>query len=136
LSASGRAASFEWLMTVRVLTVDDQAVFRDAAREVIEATPGFEALAEARSGAEALALVEALRPDLVLMDVRMPEMDGIETTRRLCAARPGSVVVLISLEDPADVTSAARECGAAVSVRKQDFCPDTLRRLWELTSSG
>ena len=115
---------------MRVLTVDDHAVFRAAARDVIEATPGFQALGEAASGAEALVMSKSLRPDLILMDIRMPDMDGIETTRRLRATGSDSVVVLISLEDPDDVDAVAQGCGAAATVRKQDFCPDALRRLW------
>ena len=115
---------------VRVLTVDDQAVFRLVAREVIEATSGFEPVAEAGSGAEALALIEALEPDLVLMDVRMPGMDGIETARQACDVAPTSVVVLISLEDPDYIEAVAGGCGAVTTVRKQDFSPDMLRRLW------
>jgi two-component system invasion response regulator UvrY len=119
------------MIPVRVLTVDDQAVFRTAARDVIAATPGFEALAAATSGPEALALIESLRPDLILVDVRMPGMDGIATTRLLRDACPDAVVVLISLEDPVDIQPVAVGCGAATTVRKQDFSPTLLRRLWD-----
>ena len=74
---------------VRVLTVDDQPLFRDAARAVISATPGFEALAEVTSGEDALRLLDRLRPDLVLLDVSLPGIDGLETCRRLTAGGPG-----------------------------------------------
>jgi DNA-binding NarL/FixJ family response regulator len=115
---------------VGVLTADDQAVFRDCAHLVVETTPGFEPLAEVASGEEALAAVEELGPDLVLLDVRMPGIGGIETARRIGAAHPETVVVLISVEDPVDIPSAAQACGAVALVRKQDFGSTLLRDLW------
>ena len=117
---------------VRVLTVDDQAIFRVAARDVIDATPGFETLGEAASGAEALEVSAALDPDLVLMDVRMPGMDGIETARRLRDAHPRAIVVLISLDCAPDVEQRANGCGAVELLHKQDFCPAVLQRVWDM----
>jgi two-component system, NarL family, invasion response regulator UvrY len=117
---------------VGVLIVDDQPFFRNAARAVLGALPGFSAVAEASSGPEAIEAVDALAPDLVLLDVRMPGMDGIETTRRIKADHPETVVVLISIEDIAGVPSTASNCGAAALVRKQDFGPSLLRGLWAL----
>ena len=70
---------------------------------VVGATPGFEPLGEAASGEEALALAAELRPELILLDVRMPVMDGIETARRLSAEHPGGIIVLISIDDPAEL---------------------------------
>ncbi|HZO61002.1 MAG TPA: response regulator transcription factor [Solirubrobacterales bacterium] len=115
----------------RVLTVDDQIVFRDAARDVIAATPGFESVGVAASGEEALAAVERLRPELVLLDVRMPGMGGIEAARRITEAHPGIVVVLISIEGSDEVAEDAHASGAAALVRKQEFGPALLRRIWE-----
>ena len=112
------------------MTVDDQAVFRQAAREVIEATDGFESLGEAGSGEEALALAGELDPDLVLVDVRMPGIDGFETARRLSAAHPASTVVLISTESLEEHPSRVELFGAVAFVRKEDFGPALLRRLW------
>jgi len=114
---------------VRVIVADDQAVFRDVARDVLGELPEFELIAEAASGREALELAVELKPDLVLLDVRMPDIDGIETATRLSEIVPSSVVVLISVEEPRDVP-AARSCGAATFVRKQDFGPALLRRIW------
>jgi two-component system, NarL family, invasion response regulator UvrY len=115
---------------VTVVTVDDQPYFREAARDVIEATPGFEAVGEACSGEEALGVVGELKPQLVLVDVRMSDMDGIETTRRIKADHPEVVVVLISIEDTLNVPSAAESSGAAALVQKRHFGPSLLRGLW------
>src|SRR3954469_20948386 len=108
---------------VGVLIVDDQPYFRGAAREVLRALPGFHAVAEAASGPEAVAAVGELHPELVLLDVRMPGMDGIEAARQIKAGHPRTVVVLISIEDGAGIPSTASSCGAAALVRKQDFGP-------------
>ena len=121
---------------VGVLIVDDQPFFRSAAREVVGALPGFHAVAEAASGPEAVAAVGELQPELVLLDVRMPGMDGIEAARRIKAGHPRTVVVLISIEDVAGVPSRARSCGAATLVRKQDFGPSLLRELWATYGAG
>jgi two-component system invasion response regulator UvrY len=118
-------------VTVSVVTVDDQAVFRAAARDVIAATPGFESVGEASSCEEALSVVEEAKPRLVLVDVRMPDVDGVETATRIKDVHPEGVVVLISIEETARVPSSATDCGAVALVRKQDFGPAMLRGLWE-----
>jgi DNA-binding NarL/FixJ family response regulator len=121
-------------MDVRVLTVDDQELFRRVAEDVIAATTGFEAVGEAASGEEALAAVERLAPQLVLCDVRMPGLDGIEVARRLAATHPETVVVLISIGERADMPAVAQL--RVPLVRKQDFGPVLLRRLWREHGRG
>jgi DNA-binding NarL/FixJ family response regulator len=115
---------------VRVLTVDDQERFRDVARDVIDATPGFEAVGEAENGEDALRAVDRLAPELVLLDVRMPGIDGIEVARRISSSHPETLVVLISIADPLDLPSAVALGDTVPLVRKQDFGPGLLRRLW------
>jgi two-component system, NarL family, invasion response regulator UvrY len=128
--AGDRAAIERQGVGVSVLTVDDQAVFRRVAHDVIVATLGFEPIGEVASGEEAVSAVEQLRPDLVLLDVRMPGIGGIEAARRITSAHPDTVVVLVSIEEPDEVEHAVRGSGAATLVRKQDFGPSLLRRLW------
>jgi two-component system, NarL family, invasion response regulator UvrY len=113
-----------------VLTVDDQALFLRVAQDVIAATAGFESVGEAGSGEEALEAVERLAPELVLLDVRMPGLGGVEAARRLTAAHPETVVVLVSIAERADVPSAAALADTVPLIRKQDFGPVLLRRLW------
>jgi len=116
---------------VPVLIVDDQAPFRRAARAVVTATPGFEVVAEAVSGEEAVELAEALRPGLVLMDINLPGISGIEATRRITAAQPGAVVMLLSTYQSCDVPSDAGSSGAAEYVNKEEFGPAVVRDVWE-----
>ena len=117
-------------MDVRVLTVDDQAVFREVAREVIDATPGFESVGEAASGEEALTAVAELEPQLVLLDVRMPGLDGVEVARLLHGTHPDTLLVLISAEEWIDLPPSARQVNGVPVVRKQDFAPRLLTRIW------
>jgi two-component system, NarL family, invasion response regulator UvrY len=115
---------------VGVLGVDDQPIFLDVARDVVAATPGFRWVGGATSGEEALNAVTELGPKLVLLDVRMPGMDGIETAQRICETHPDVVVVLISIEDSPAIKSAIEASGASALVRKREFGPAMLRRLW------
>lgn len=116
---------------VTVVTVDDQPYFRAAARDVIAITSGFETVGEASSGADAARLVAELAPALAIVDLRMAGVDGVETTRRIKATRPETVVVLVSIGDVADRADDAVRSGAAALIPKQGFGPAVLRRLWE-----
>jgi DNA-binding NarL/FixJ family response regulator len=129
---SGQSVSEPSHDVVGVLTIDDQAVFRRVAEDVIVATPGFESIGEAECGEDGVAAVDRLRPQLVLLDVRMPGIGGIEAARRITSAHPDTVVVLISIEEPDEFAHAARGSGAAALVRKQDFGPTLLRSIWTM----
>jgi two-component system, NarL family, invasion response regulator UvrY len=115
---------------VGVLLVDDHAKFREAARDLVEATPGFEPLGEAASGEEALRMVEELDPALVLLDVGLPGMDGIETARSITSVHPHPTVVLVSVDDLSDQPARIASCGAVTYVRKRDLRPGSLKELW------
>jgi DNA-binding NarL/FixJ family response regulator len=115
---------------VRVLVVDDQRPFRVAASTVLRRTPGFELVGEAGSGEEALQQVAALGPDLVLMDITMPGMGGVEAARALTAAPGGPVVFFCSTYAASDLPPAAADAGAAAYINKAELAADLLARLW------
>ena len=119
-----------------VVVVDDQAPFRLAAKAVLRRIDCFELAGEASSGAEAIRLVDALLPALVLMDINMPEMNGSEATQRILAAHPDVVVFLCSTYDVADLPPGVAASGASAYVNKEQFGADTLRRLWAERDSG
>ena len=119
-------------MSVRVLIVDDQAPFREAARSVVEATDGFAVVGEAETGEASVDLAQKLNPDLVLMDVNLPGINGLEATRQILKNSNGTVVVLLlSTYEEQEYAPHAAECGAATYISKSKFEPDRLAAAWE-----
>jgi DNA-binding NarL/FixJ family response regulator len=118
-------------MTVRVLIVDDQAPFRAAAKMVVDLTDGFEVVGEAETGEASVEMARELAPDLVLMDVNLPGINGLDATRQILAEPTGSVVVLLlSTYEEEEYAPRAVECGAAAYIPKSAFGPDRLEEAW------
>jgi two-component system, NarL family, invasion response regulator UvrY len=103
---------------------------------VLRRLEGFELAAEASSGREAIECVDRLHPALVLMDINMPEMSGIEATRQIVTAHPDVVVILCSTYDAADLPPTAAGSAATAYVNKERLAADTIRRLWDERGSG
>ena len=116
--------------SVSVLVVDDQAPFRLAARAVIGRAAGFELVGEAATGEEAVELAGQLHPDLVLMDINMPGINGIEATARITREHPRTSVILLSTYKVSDLPTDALDCGAIGYIHKEDFDPDVLEQVW------
>lgn len=120
---------------IGVLIVDDQECFRRAAQSIISATAGFEGVGDSASAEEALDAAVHLRPDLVLVDVRMPGLDGFETSRRIRAVLPDAVVVLVSA-DPDPDPDQVEASGAAEFIRKEALNRSMLQALWQQHGAG
>ncbi|HEX6460814.1 MAG TPA: response regulator transcription factor [Thermoleophilaceae bacterium] len=117
---------------VATLVVDDQAPFREVMKQLLAVTPGFRFAGEVSSGEEAVEAVDSLSPQLVLMDVRMPGIGGIEAARTLATLHPEVVVVLLSVHGPEELSPELVESsGAAAFARKQQLRPKLLTELWE-----
>ena len=115
---------------VRVLLVDDQAAFLRAMTAVVRETSGFEVAGEASSWEESLVVAAELLPDLVLMDVNLPGIDGLEATRRLLRRDNPPLVLLLSTYDEDAGEHFVAESGASGYVTKSAFGPDLLEVLW------
>jgi len=125
-------------MSVRVLIVDDQAPFRDVARTVVELTDGFEVVGEVETGEDSVTSARDLRPDLVLMDVNLPGISGLDATRQILASvenRP-VVVLVLSTYEADEYAPRAAEAGAAGFISKSEFSPDRLAEAWATATSS
>lgn len=122
-------------MELRVVVADDQALLRGSFRVLIDTAPGLRTVGEAGTGAEAVELAESERPDLVLMDVRMPEMDGIEATRRICGDLPGVRVLILTTFDLDSYVYSALRAGASGFLLK-DTPPADLLSAIRVVASG
>ena len=121
--------------TVSVLIVDDQPPFRDVARTVVSLLKGWTIVAEAATGEDAVVAARDTEPGIVLMDINLPGISGIEATRRIVAAAPKTRVILVSTYQAADLPSGADSCGAAGYVNKEEFGPAVVLDLWAKRST-
>src|SRR5262249_20465778 len=122
-------------VTIRILLADDHPMTRGGIRFALESQPDFVVVGEAGDGAEALRLVGELRPDIVLMDLAMPVLDGVEATRRIHAAYPGvHILVFTAYGDDENVVEALR--AGAVSYLLKDARGEALARAVRLAYEG
>lgn len=120
------------VQTIGILLVDDSTAIRQGLRMRLSLEPDLAVVGEAESGEEALRLVEALRPDVVLMDAEMPGMGGLAAARAIAEVDPRPTVVVLSLSDDRASRARALASGAAAFVAKQEAnsaLPDTIRAL-------
>jgi DNA-binding NarL/FixJ family response regulator len=118
---------------VRVVLVDDQEAFMHALVAVVNATQGFVVVGQASTGEESLELTDELKPGLVLMDVNLPGIDGIEATRRLRERGAPPVVILLSTHDEDAGDLFVAQSGANAYVTKSDFGPQRLSQIWSMS---
>jgi DNA-binding NarL/FixJ family response regulator len=122
-------------LSVRVLIVDDQALVRSGFRMILEARDDLEVVGEAENGAVAIELAQELKPDVVLMDVRMPVLDGVEATRRLLESGSGARVIILTTFDLDEYVFEALRAGASGFLLK-DVQPSQLAEAIRVVASG
>ena len=117
---------------ITLLLAEDHTIVREAFRKMLEIEHDFEVIGEAEDGRETIELVKELRPDVVLMDIEMPLLNGMEVTRRVVKAVPGTKVLMLSAHSDSAYFQSATECGAAGYLLKQTCAHDVCRAIREV----
>jgi len=120
---------------VRVLIVDDHTLFAEAVQAVLSLDPRIEVVGTAKDGAEGVALAAALAPDVVLMDISMPVLDGFEATEQIAAAAPGARVLVLSGSNASDDVDRARRAGAVAYATKDRIAAELVQSIIETARS-
>lgn len=120
---------------IRILIADDHAVVREGIRHVLESDAGFRVIGEATNGAEAVALAQSLLPDVVVLDLSMPELSGLEATMQIRAALPASAILVLSIHDHEEYVLQSVRAGAQGYLRK-DSSPAELREAVRTVAEG
>jgi DNA-binding NarL/FixJ family response regulator len=118
---------------VRVLIADDHRLFAEALRAILGAEPRVDVVGLAASGTDAVQQTLELEPDIVLMDISMPDLDGLEATRRIRVQRPATHVLMVTGSDAHQDVDAARLAGAAGYVTKDRIAAELMRAIFDVT---
>ena len=104
----------------RLIVVDDHALVRKGMEGMLQGEPDLEIVGEAADGREAVSIAKKRTPDVIIMDINMPRMDGIEATRRIKKEQPGTVIIAVSVNDTADIRETLQKAGASAFVSKDE----------------
>jgi len=124
------------LAPIRILIVDDHDVVREGVRSILKKRPDWEIIGEASNGHEALAQTESLKPDVIILDITMPQMSGLDVARRITQTTPASRVVMFTMHDSGTVEQAVKGSGAHGLVLKLNAARDLVKAVDTVAAGG
>ncbi len=123
-------------MAVKILLADDHEVVRQGLRTILKARPDWEIIAEAENGQQALEAVRDLNPDIVILDITMPVMSGLEATQAICNLRIGTRILIFTMHDSKSLVKAVRKAGADGYVLKSRAARDLIKAIEAMLAGG